>query len=302
MISVIIPCFNCEKFLERAVESVLKQTYDKWEIILVNNNSLDDTQRIIDRYVDEYPEKISKALEINKGACFARNLGLSLAKGEWIQFLDADDEIMPEKFERQLLLAKGGADVVMGAFYRVDVSNNKQVKYDVYPNQSVWISVLFSKAGITSSNLYARKPLSTIGGWNTELGSSQEYDMMFRLLKTNIKVAFDRECSALIYEVPDSISRPRGKADALRIELNYIDLRLRVASYLNSVNAWTPKLNSIFASKLFQLLMVRREASLEKIKRQMKDLNLRVPIHIRFYYTGRYFVKKIVRGYIIPYK
>ena len=91
MVSVVIPCYNCESFVSRAIESVLHQKYTDWELILVNNNSKDNTQKVLDDYQKKYPDKIRTFVEMKKGGGAARNKGLSEAKGEWIEFLDADD-------------------------------------------------------------------------------------------------------------------------------------------------------------------------------------------------------------------
>ena len=92
MISVIIPCFNSEEYITRAIESILKQSYTNYEIILVNNNSTDNTYNILQEYAKKKAGLVNVFNEYKKGAPAARNKGLSEAKGEWIQFLDADDE------------------------------------------------------------------------------------------------------------------------------------------------------------------------------------------------------------------
>src|SRR5436190_23584848 len=102
MVSVIIPCYNCEKYITRAIESVLLQTHVNYEIIVVNNNSTDNTVNILNTYVSRHPHLIRLFHEYKKGAPAARNKGLYEANGEWIQYLDADDELMPDKLERQL--------------------------------------------------------------------------------------------------------------------------------------------------------------------------------------------------------
>src|ERR1700759_691842 len=115
MISVIIPCYNCAGFIHRAVDSVLRQTYHNTEIILVNNNSTDDTLFLMKDYEFAHPGKIHVYSEYKKGAPAARNCGLNKAKGEWIQFLDADDELLPNKLQVQYDLAiSANADVIAG--------------------------------------------------------------------------------------------------------------------------------------------------------------------------------------------
>ncbi|WP_221391332.1 glycosyltransferase family 2 protein [Dyadobacter sp. NIV53] len=118
MVSIVIPCYNCESFVSRAIESVLNQHYTDWELILVNNNSKDKTQKVLDDYQKKYADKIRTYMELKKGGGAARNKGLSEAKGEWIEFLDADDELLPDKLERQLeLLKEHNAHLVSSSFF-----------------------------------------------------------------------------------------------------------------------------------------------------------------------------------------
>src|SRR4051794_32661932 len=111
--SVIIPCYNGEKFIKRAIESVLKQSFTDYELILVDNNSTDSTLSIMYDYAKKYPAIISVYIEYKKGASAARNKGLYHAKGEWLQFLDSDDELLPDKLTYQIKIATDAeADVV----------------------------------------------------------------------------------------------------------------------------------------------------------------------------------------------
>ncbi len=106
-VSVIVIFLNEEKFIEEAVESVFAQTYDDWELLLVDDGSTDDSTRIALRYAERYPEKV-RYLEHpghrNRGMSASRNLGVSHAKGEYIAFLDSDDVWLPHKLEQQVTI------------------------------------------------------------------------------------------------------------------------------------------------------------------------------------------------------
>ena len=80
-ISVVIPCFRAGELLAQAIESVLAQTETDWELILVDNNSSDDTKVVISKYVRNYPEKIKSVNEFDQGVCSARNKGIIESKG-----------------------------------------------------------------------------------------------------------------------------------------------------------------------------------------------------------------------------
>jgi glycosyltransferase involved in cell wall biosynthesis len=100
MISVIIPCYNQGKFIDNAVESVLAQTFQKFEIIIINDGSTDAFT--IDKIKNYNKSKTRVIHTENQGLASARNTGFQDAIGEYIQFLDADDTILPTKFEEQL--------------------------------------------------------------------------------------------------------------------------------------------------------------------------------------------------------
>jgi glycosyltransferase involved in cell wall biosynthesis len=116
LVSAIIIFWNEEKFLQEALESVLAQTYDHWELLLVDDGSTDASTEITLRYAKQYPEKI-RYLEHqghqNRGMSATRNLGIRNAKGEYIAFLDADDVWLPNILEEQVAILESHPTAVM---------------------------------------------------------------------------------------------------------------------------------------------------------------------------------------------
>ena len=102
MISVVIPAYNAGRFIRRTIDSVLAQTYTDYEIIVVDDGSTDNTAEI----VKSYGSKVRYIYQQNAGDGAARNTGIYAAKGEWIAFLDHDDEWLPEKLRLQMELLK----------------------------------------------------------------------------------------------------------------------------------------------------------------------------------------------------
>ncbi len=100
-VSVIIPCYNQAKFLPKAIASLQAQTLEEWECIVVDDGSTDNTAEVASN-IALNDTRIRLIQKINGGSASARDLGLEHAQGEYIQFLDADDKIAPEKFERQV--------------------------------------------------------------------------------------------------------------------------------------------------------------------------------------------------------
>jgi len=101
MVSVIIPCYNQGKYLSDALDSIYNQSYPNWECIIVDDGSIDNTKLVSMEWVAKDPRFVYR-YKMNGGLSSARNYGLSNVKGDFIQFLDADDIILPGKFEIQI--------------------------------------------------------------------------------------------------------------------------------------------------------------------------------------------------------
>jgi len=103
MVSVIIPVFNSENTIEKTIQSVLNQTYNEYEIIIVDDGSTDNSVKIVKEFIKKNPDKNIKLLTKNNGGVSsARNLGIKNACGEYVAFLDSDDEWLQDKLEKQI--------------------------------------------------------------------------------------------------------------------------------------------------------------------------------------------------------
>lgn len=102
LVSVITPSYNVEKFIEATIQSVQNQTVTDWEMIIVDDDSTDNTRKILQKHAALDPRIKIVLLEENSGAAVARNTALKLAKGNYIAFLDSDDFWKPHKLEKQL--------------------------------------------------------------------------------------------------------------------------------------------------------------------------------------------------------
>lgn len=120
LISVIIPCFNVERYIDRCMESVLNQTYQDLEIILVDDGSTDGTGKIIKKYAKQ-DRRIKILYQDNKGAGAARNAGLEIVEGAYIGFVDGDDWIEPDMYEYlKKLMDEGEADIAACDYISID--------------------------------------------------------------------------------------------------------------------------------------------------------------------------------------
>ena len=171
VVSIIIPIYNVESYLRCCLNSILAQTFQSWEAVLVDDGSKDTCGSICDEYATK-DGRIRVIHKPNGGLTSARNAGLAMASGEWVMYLDGDDWIEPEMLE--LLLRKGeetGADIVMGDFlfaypdrdvpYRFpDWDNSKTTSLNRYIT-SVWACVC---GGIHRRSLYEEHQLQSPQG------------------------------------------------------------------------------------------------------------------------------------------
>ena len=227
MVSVVIPCYNVERCVGRAVRSVLAQSLALAEIVCVDDGSTDGTLEVLQELAEVAPSRLRVLSGPNRGAPAARNRGLAEASCEYVQFLDADDALDPDKLERQMRAAHAAsppADFVVGGYRRLMLDGSETVKRVAGGDD--WINLFVKQLGITSANLWRRDALKSVGGWNEMWGSSQEYELMFRLLKHGARVAYDDSIATTLWEregsissgfsTPNRVRYTRLRVDALR--------------------------------------------------------------------------------------
>jgi glycosyltransferase involved in cell wall biosynthesis len=110
-VSIVVPTYNREALLPRALDSIVAQTFNDWEIVLVDDGSTDGTEEVAARYADHLKGRLVYIPQMNRGSSSARNRGIDASRGQYIAFLDSDDEFLPHKLERQLALFDARPDL-----------------------------------------------------------------------------------------------------------------------------------------------------------------------------------------------
>lgn len=184
-VSVIIPTYNYGRFIERAIRSVLNQTYQDYEIIVVDDGSTDNTEDVVKRIGNDRIRYINHVT--NKGGNAARNSGIRAATGEYIAFLDSDDEWLPEKLDKQIHLFANSAEMV-GLIYTglnvIDVTNNKPLYQELPESRGHIFNLLLTGNYITgggSSAMIKRECFESVGFFDETLPSGQEWEMILRI-------------------------------------------------------------------------------------------------------------------------
>lgn len=136
-VSVIVPIYNVENYIEKCLETLVNQTLEDIEIILVNDGSKDNSEVIAKRFLKNYPEKIVYLEKENGGLSDARNYGIPYAKGEYVAFLDSDDYVEKNMYEKMYTLAKKeNSDMVQCNFYWEYIEEQKRKLGDLEEYQN----------------------------------------------------------------------------------------------------------------------------------------------------------------------
>ena len=178
-ISVIIPVLNRDFAIKRAVESVLNQSFQDFECIVVNDGSTDGTLDVL----SEFSDKITVVSTENRGVSAARNLGVRLSRGEYVAFLDSDDEWKPKKLEKQYNYMKNQG-VRISQTEEIWVRNGKIVNKPLrYRKQIGYIfyQSLELCAVTPSSVLVEKKLFCEYGGFNENFPVCEDYDLWLRM-------------------------------------------------------------------------------------------------------------------------
>lgn len=222
LVSVVIPCYNVQDYVTNALDSVIGQKHPLVEIICVDDGSTDHTLDVLQRWKDDHPEvTISILQQENQGACAARNNGIRNANGKYIQFLDADDVVYPDKIQHQVALFKTNPDAAfIGASYIKKAVNGDINEVRIGPPGM--LSVFKGEAGITSANFFRTDTLLEVNGWRSDLSSSQEADLMLRIMLSGNGYISDTE---VLTEIRERRSGQISQGNPNQRIANYLTVR-----------------------------------------------------------------------------
>jgi glycosyltransferase involved in cell wall biosynthesis len=238
LVSILIPCFNAERWVAQAIESALGQTWPEKEVVVVDDGSQDGSLDVIKSFGD----RIRWETGPNRGGNVARNRLLELAQGEWLQYLDADDYLLLPKVERQVgfLQDHPMCDVVYSPTLWVNYSET-----DIYQEVTAipeprdpWILLARWRLPQTGGPLWRRLALVKVGGWKPDQPCCQEHELYLRLLESGAQFCYFDECHAAYrHWSQDGTVSKRNRAELRRRRLEIKD---RLELFLKSRGELTP--------------------------------------------------------------
>lgn len=267
-VSVVIPAYNAARSIERAVDSVLTQTFQAWEIVVIDDGSTDDIRAVVKkygpaiRYIDQ---------KENKGVSAARNQGIAQSTGDWIAFFDADDEWLPTKLERQMRILTENPQLKWCACNMERMKNNisqapsisLEKQKQLISDQTVpfFVGALSGLELHTSGFVIHQQVFSEIGVFNPCLLFSEDRDLWWRIAMTYPLIGYSTDVCYRYYT--DTVGSLKNKTkDRSRVLQTTCDHMRRVQE-LNAEAAASYRPYGRFVTVDFLLRNASREVALD---------------------------------------
>ncbi|MCC7334735.1 MAG: glycosyltransferase [Pirellulaceae bacterium] len=248
-VSIVIPAFNMEDCVGRAIKSALAQSYANTEVIVIDDGSKDRTADV----ARGFGQLVKVVTVQNGGACAARNVGLRLSSGRYVQFLDADDELLPKKIETSLAALIEPENIVCTRWRNVcEHGGGKPILSRPFLGTDALTQVLEGQVQ-TSSALYPVGVLKSVGAWRTDLTCGQDFDLNLRLVVAGRAFQFLNEEHFVLYRRAESISSderqvwPNLFASALNAVAELVRLKRLRREHRNSLSMFFAKLSKRLA-------------------------------------------------------
>ena len=242
-VSIVVPVFNAARFLKDTITSILNQSYDNIEVILVNDGSTDDSQKIID-YFKSIDSRVQSITTDNMGAPHARNEGLNLSNGDYVIFFDADDVMLHGEIMSLISGLDNDVDLVIGSRSKITESGvrfrDDKLVDGIFDPRSSDIEYLMGLSPFPDNKLYSTELLKKNGIRFCDVRIAQDYNIYIKYLSVCRKVRTISDSVCLYRVVNNSISRTYS--DKI---IDIIKCELDIAKYVYSKTNNTLFINSM---------------------------------------------------------
>lgn len=234
LVSVIVPFYNCEKTIAETIESICNQTYTRWELICVDDGSLDTTCEIVKSYTEKYDNIfLLQRDRLPKGGSTCRNLGLEVAKGEFVIFLDGDDLLSPSCIETRVnkTVELGNMDFTVFPMATFVESVEDAITYSDTKNHRLELYKYMFGAGFypwqITSTFWRKNYLFKLGGFDEKFSRLQDIELHLRATNNTTSFCFFTESAAdCFYRIPEKKKKKE----------NYIKYRIAIGNYPRLIN------------------------------------------------------------------
>jgi GT2 family glycosyltransferase len=307
LVSIGIPCFNAARWLREAIDSALAQTHPEKEVIVVDDGSTDNSLLLASAYGD----RIILRRNRGKGAPVARNTVLHEAQGEWVQFLDADDYLEPEKIARQLAEAKNleEADVLYSPVWELRTRADgtpEHVRAPLDAQRDLASQWLTWELPQTGGALWRRSALEEIGGWRPDQPCCQEHELYMRAMQRGLRFQYTPTPGAVYRIWSEQTLCRKDPRKVVQVKTRLID---HLREWMEKKKTWTPRHQKLAAQACFEMARtlarenVREAAQYYRERKKKGLIALEGPAAPRSYrmalgllgFRGAEMVAKVVR-------
>jgi teichuronic acid biosynthesis glycosyltransferase TuaG len=233
LVSIITPVFNALPFVSQTIDSVLNQTYQNWELILVDDGSTDGSYKKIEPYLTD--SRIKYILQENQGQGKARNTGIKASKGDFIAFLDSDDLWVPEKLDLQIsLLIEQDIDLVYSNAFiinsygiRSDVVMKTGSLAGIQPESDLLQNLIRGNIFVPILTVMSKREaiISSLGfDESPDLKNAEDFDLWIRMASLGSKFFFDERCLSY-YRIHENQSTARDPTSTGQVIYSLLNLR-----------------------------------------------------------------------------
>jgi glycosyltransferase involved in cell wall biosynthesis len=192
-VSIIIPCYNSALYIKDSIESALNQTYKNIEVIVINDGSTDDSEKIIQR---DFADKITYIKQTNAGVSSARNNGIRISTGDWILTLDSDDYINPYYVEDAIKLIEDKKTLITSRAFFTDKDLNLINK--IYPEGNIFkeninLESMVKHNLVVTTSLFSKFIWKISGGYNEYLHRAEDWEFWTNLISCGAQVKWVKE-------------------------------------------------------------------------------------------------------------
>ena len=228
-VSILIPCYNAERWVAEAIQSALDQTHEDKEIIVVDDGSTDGSLAVIKSFGD----RIRWETGPNHGGNVTRNRLLELSTGEWLQYLDADDYLLPQKVSTQLAEAQDldNSDVLWspGIYEYWDEDGTVRQEPQTLHDEDPWVALIRWRLPQTGASLWRSSKVKSVGGWKADQPRCQEHELYLRMLKSEAMFIF---CPSALSVYRQWSQETVCRRDPLATTLTRLDVVASAESFL----------------------------------------------------------------------
>lgn len=251
LVSFCIPVRNTERWLRQAVDSALGQTWGHHEVVVVDDGSTDGTRAIL----ESYGSRIVWRSTPPRGGNAARNLALSLSRGDWIQFLDADDYLLPDKIDSQWNETQGfqEADLILSPEWRetwLDGESVGRTRQPVPDGHDLFEQWLRWEWPGTQGGLWRRNTLELLGGWNQAIPCCQDYELYARALRQGVAVRWTGQPLSVYRLWSEQTVCRRDPKQLIEVKTMLIDSMI---DFLKEQNRWSESLAAAAGQTCFEM-------------------------------------------------